>query len=539
MRAQLLSLDDAAALVRDRDTVALAANGGGMLEPTELIAALERRFLETSTPRDLHLVHALGAGDRASRGLNGFAHEGMVRRVTGGHWTWSPAMMRLAAEEKIEAYTMPAGVITHLLRESGARRPGLVTRTGMHTFADPRLKGCKANASAQDDVVELLEFDGAEYLRYRPFHVDVAIIRGTEVDERGNIGADAEPATLDALECAQAARGSGGIVIVQVKRKTAGSLDPRRVFVPSALVDYVVVVSEQRQTYLTEEDPALFDPAPASPTPVPAGFADAIRAVVARRAAMEVRDGDFLNLGFGMSADVGHVLREQGRLGSVTLAVEQGLYDGELELGDLFGMSVGPSARVSSAIQFDIFASGLIDVTCLGMAQADRYGNVNVSAFGGKVMGPGGFVDISQNARRAIFCGAFRAKGLRVSLADGGLRIEQEGQVAKLVPDVEEVTFAGRLAAAEGRRALYVTERCVFELTPDGLALIEVAPGIDVERDVLAHLGWRPIVGHVRLMPAECFATIDHYEPVRGRSTDVTLAARTGPYVPSSDPSRI
>jgi propionate CoA-transferase len=509
MRAELLSVDDAAALVKDGATVALAANGGGMLEPTELIGAVEQRFLATSSPRALHVVHALGAGDRASRGLNGFAHEGMVRRVTGGHWTWSPAMMRLAAEEKIEAYTMPAGVITHLLRESGARRPGLITRTGLHTFADPRLKGCRANASAREEVVELLELDGTEYLRYRPFKVDVAIIRGTEVDEHGNIGADAEPATLDALECAQAARGSGGIVIVQVKRRTAAPLDPRRVFIPAALVDYVVVVPEQHQTYLTEEDLTLFDAAPSALVAVPAGFTDPIRAIVARRAAMEVSAGDVLNLGFGMSADVGAVLREECRLHEVTLAVEQGLYDGAPELGDLFGMSVGPSARVSSAVQFDSFATGLIDVTCLGMAQADRHGNVNVSAFGGKVMGPGGFVDISQYARTSVFCGAFRAKGLQIELLDGGARVVREGQVAKFVADVEDVTFSGPLAAAEGRRALYVTERCVFELTPDGLALIEVAPGIDLERDVLAHLPWRPIMRDVRPMPAAVFTPIN------------------------------
>ncbi len=509
MRARVVSVEQAAGYVRDGQTVALAANGGGMLEPTAMIAALERRYLSTGSPRDLGLIHALGAGDRGSRGINGFAHDGMVRRVTGGHWTWSPAMMRLAAQERIEAYAMPAGVISHLFRETGARRPGYFTRTGLHTFADPRLNGCRANARARDDVVELLELDGREYLRYKPFHVDVALVRGTEVDERGNIGADAEPATLDALECAQAARGSGGIVIVQVKRQVAGRLDPRRVFIPAALVDYVVVVPEQRQTYLTEEDPALFEPVAPERLHGPAGITDPVRAVVARRAAMEVRRGDVLNLGFGMSADVGKVLREQERLGEVMLTVEQGLYDGVPELGDLFGMSVGPSARVSSTVQFDIFAGGIIDVTCLGMAQADRHGNVNVSAFGGKVMGPGGFVDISQNARTAVFCGAFRAKGLRVALHDGGLRIDSEGQVAKFRRDVEEVTYSGPLAAAEGRRALYVTERCVFELTPDGLALTEVAPGIDIDRDILAHLDWNPVVRQVRPMPAAVFTPLD------------------------------
>lgn len=508
VRTPVISLTDAAKLVGDGQTIALAANGGGMLEPTELIAAIEQRFLSTSSPSSLHVIHALGAGDRDSRGLNGFAHERMVRRVTGGHWTWSPRMMRLAAEELIEAYTMPAGVISHLLRESGARRPGLVTRTGLQTFADPRLDGCRANKSATEEVVEVLELDDVEYLRYRPFHVDVALIRGTEVDEFGNIGADAEPALLDALECAQAARGSGGIVIAQVKRRSTAPIDPRRVAIPSVLVDHVVVVPEQQQTYRGEEDPTIFLPSASDTTPAPAGFTDPIRAIVARRAAREVQPGSVLNLGFGMSAGVGAVLREQNLLRAVTLAVEQGLYDGEPEIGDLFGMAIGPSARVTSTVQFDTFATGLIDVACLGMAQADQHGNVNVSAFGGKVMGPGGFVDISQNARTSVFCGSFTAAGLRVELRDGALVVLSEGAISKFVRHVEQITFAGRLATEEGRRALYVTERCVFELTSRGMALIEVAPGIEIERDILGHLDWEPIVDAPRLMPAEVFAPL-------------------------------
>lgn len=504
---QLVSAAEAVSHVAPGDTIGLAANGGGMLEPDAVIAALEQRFLTTGAPRDLTLVHALGVGDRGSRGTNGFAHEGMVRKVLGGHWTWSPAMMALAAEEKIAAYVLPAGVITHLYRETGARRPGYITRTGLHTFADPRQKGGRANASATEEIVEVVDFDGEEYLRYKPLDVNVAIVRGTEVDAHGNIGADAEPAVLDALECAQAARGNGGIVIVQVKRQVE-RIDPRRVFLPGPLVDYVVVVPEQTQTYLSEEDPHLFDVVDPATQVGPSGITDPIRAVVCRRAAMEVQAGDVLNLGFGMSADVGKILKEQGRLGSVQLAVEQGLYNGEPELGDLFGMATGPTARVSSAVQFDIFAGGLIDVTCLGMAQTDAQGNVNVSSFGGRIMGPGGFVDISQNAKTAIFCGSFSAKGLKVHLEDNRLVIDQEGAIAKFVPQVEEVTFAGPYAAAQGRRALYITERCVFELTEEGLELTEVAPGVDVQRDILDQLDFRPIVRDVKPMPAEVFAPL-------------------------------
>ncbi|GAA2459657.1 acyl CoA:acetate/3-ketoacid CoA transferase [Actinomadura vinacea] len=497
------SAADAVAGVADGATVAITGSGGGVLEPDSLLAALESRFLGTGAPRGLTLVHALGLGDRDRRGTNAFAHEGMVRRVIGGHWTWSPRMMELAATDRIEAYALPAGAISLLLREIGARRPGLVTRTGLHTFADPRNGGGRANRAAREDLVELLELDGAEHLRYRPFPVDVALVRGSEADPSGNIGCADEAAVLDSLAVAQAAKASGGRVLAQVKRVTDGPLDPRAVTIPAALVDAVVVCPEQWQTYAGEDDPALSG-ASADGT-VHVDLDDPVRAAVARRAAMEVPQGAVLNVGFGMSAHVIDVLAAEGRLAGSTIAIEQGLFDGVPVSGDLFGISRGASARVPSTTQFDLFGMGMLDVCCLGLAQADASGSVNVSQFGGRTIGPGGFVDISQNARKAVFCGTFTAKGLEVDVRDGGVRIVSEGRVHKFVDAVEQITYSGPFAAQEGREALFVTERAVFELTPGGVALTEVAPGVDVERDILPHMGFRPLIKDVRPMPAEVF----------------------------------
>jgi propionate CoA-transferase len=505
---RLCSAAEAAARVADGATVATTGSGGGVLEPHALLEAIEDRFARTGAPSGLTFVHALGLGDRGRKGAGALAHKGLVRRVICGHWTWSPAMIELAAANEIEAYAMPSGVISALLRESGAGRPGLFTRTGIATFADPRQRGCRANDAARQEIVTLTHIGGREYLHYAPLAVDVALVRGTEVDCHGNIGARYEAALLDVLDVAQAARGNGGIVLAQVKRRRPEPLDPREVVIPAALVDFVVVADDQRQSYADEEDAGLFDPAESGGAAGEVEWPDLVHAIVARRAALEVPDDCVLNLGFGMSAGVADALREQGRSGRVRLAIEQGLFDGRPATGDLFGMSRGPSARISSTVQFDLFAGGLLDVCALGMAQVDRAGNVNVSRFAGRLVGPGGFVDISQYARTSVFCGSFTAKGLSLAMRAGSLEIVSEGSVPKFVSDVEEITYSGALARAEGRRALYVTERAVFELTIDGVELTEVAPGIDIERDVLAHMRFRPAVRAVRPMPSTVFRPV-------------------------------
>lgn len=495
--------DEAVSGIESGATIALTGSGGGILEPDELLAALERSFLAGAGPRDLTVVHALGIGDRKTKGTNHLAHRGMVRRVIGGHWTWSPSMIELVRENLIEAYAFPGGSISQLLREIGARRPGLITTTGLGTYVDPRHGGGKFTASATEDLVELLELDGREYLRYKPFRVDVAMVRGSAIDPFGNVTLVGEAAQLDALAVAQAAKACGGRVIVQVKEVLDEPLDPRLVHIPSLIIDDVVVAPNQWQTYAAEFDPELAGDAAAAVAP-PASV-DPVRMLIARRAAAEVRDGDVLNLGFGVPALVVDALVEAGRIDEVSLAIEQGLIDGNPVSGDLFGAARGPRVMHSSVTQFDLFAGGLLDISCLGMAEVDATGSVNVSRIGGGIVGPGGFIDISQNSPSVVFCGTFTARGLDVEIADGRLHIKREGSVAKFVCAVDQVTYSGALAVRDGRRALYVTERAVFELTPAGVELIEVAPGIDIERDILPNMGFTPIINSPRLMDAALF----------------------------------
>jgi len=505
---RFVSADQAAEAVPNGAVVALTGSGGGILEADGVFAALERRFLATGSPRDLTIIHGLGIGDGVSTGLSRFAHSGMTRRVIGGHWSWSPAMQQLAAANEIEAYAFPAGVIAALLRESGAQRPGLFTRVGLGTFVDPRREGGKLNARAVEDLVEVVVVDGSEYLHFKPLAVDVGIVRGTSADTDGNVSGSGEAATLDSQAVAAAARGHGGLVIAQVKsRAVDGEQDPRMISIPGPLVDCVVVHADQWQTSAGEHTPAFTLPAAARPqdeplAPVPPG----VRSMVARRAALEVQPGSIVNVGYGMSAGVVDVLREQDRLGEIRLVIEQGATGGMPETGALFGLSRYPSALLSSLLQFDFFATGMVDVAVLGMAEADREGNVNVSMINGQPIGPGGFIDIVHGSRQLVFCGSFTAAGLCVETGPKGLRIVREGAVHKFVEEVAQVTFDARAALERGQSATYVTERAVFKLTSDGLALTEVAPGVDLERDVLGQMGFAPVVSQVQPMSAEVFA---------------------------------
>lgn len=497
-RSQLLDPDAAVALIpAEGATVAVTGSGGGILEPDVLLSAIEDRFLQTGTPRGMTLVHAFGIGDRGQRGMNAFAHEGMTTRVIGGHWTWSPRMVQLVAEEKLAAYSLPSGSISLLLREIGARRPGLITRTGLGTFVDPRQSGGRFNASAQDPLVELVEFDGLEYLRYLPFPVNVAIVRGAAMDPNGNIGLHGEAAHLDVMAVAQAARASGGVVLAQVKELLDEPLPPDRVHLPGLLVDAVVHAPAQKQTYASEADPSLYS---AVLPEIQHEVVDPIRLRIAERAADEIRAGDVLNVGFGVSAHVVDVLAQRGTIDDISIAIEQGMIGGIPVSGDLFGASRGPRVMHASTTQFDLFAGGILDIAALGMAQVGADGSVNVSRIGGRIVGPGGFIDISQSARHIVFCGTFTTRGLRVDVRGDALRILEEGTIPKFVHSVDEVTFSGPLASAEGRTVTYVTERAVFRLTHEGLELTEVAQGIDIEREVLALMGFEPIVRDVRIM---------------------------------------
>ena len=508
--SKIMSAAEAAALVPDGAAIGITGGGGGMVEPDTLLAAIEKRFLETGTPRDVTLVHSLGVGDRDKRGVNRFAHEGMTRRVIGGHWTWSPRMQQLARDEKIEAYVLPAGVITQLMREIGSGRPGLITHVGLGTFVDPRIDGGKMNARAQDDIVELIELDGRTLLRYKPFPVGAVCIRGTVADSDGNISLDQEGATLDAFALALAARNSGGKVLAQVRSILGrGEIPARSVRVPGALVDAVVVDPEQSQSFASFHDPSLSGErarnlSEQQPPQASGPFNE--RQAIAGRAAQELRDDAVINYGFGIPDGISKLVAARGQLDRYQQTLEHGTYGGTPLEGAFFGFVRDAHAVIDSTSQFDFYSGGGLDIAFLGMGEMDEAGNVNVSSLGGVTVGPGGFIDIAQNARKVVFCGTFEAKGTQLVCGGGKLRIGRYGEVQKLVKQVNQITFSGSEALRTGQEIIYVTERAVFHLTDRGLLLEEIAPGIDLQHDVLDRMAFRPVVDATpRIMSPEFF----------------------------------
>jgi acyl CoA:acetate/3-ketoacid CoA transferase len=504
---RFLSAAEAAQLVNDADTIAISGNGAGMISAEAILAALEERFLETGHPRDLTLVHSLGLGDRDAMGTNRLAHEGMVRRVIAAHFTWSPRMQQLVGEEKIEAYCFPGGVVEHLLREIGAGRPGLFTHSGLGTFVDPRQGGGRCNARSRDTLVELLHIDGREVLRYKPFKVDVAIVRGTYADARGNVSPEEEAIDMDIQTIALAAHNSGGRVLAQVRQVVeAGSLHPRHVRIPGIMVDAVVTAPEQLQFYGLGYDATVSGGRRAHLGRLAADMPTKLeRRIIARRAALELVPGASLNFGFGIPGGIFAVIAEKGVGDQLWMSVEQGVHNGRMLDDALFGAARNADAIVSSIEQFDYYSGGGVDIAFLGMGEADAEGNVNVSRLGGTLIGPGGFIEIAQNAKKVVFCGTFDAQGTRMEYVGGSLRVLQPGRVKKFVSRVDHITFSGAFARARGQEVLYITERAVFRLGEPGLEIVEVAPGIEIDRDILPHMGFAPGIGPVRPMPTESF----------------------------------
>ena len=512
--SKIVSARDAMRLVRTGNTVAIGGFGG-IAMPEELLNELVALYratdhdLSLGKPSDLTLVWTGCPADAQQRGVQQFTMPGMVKRIIGGHWAYGPAMYQLVRANQVEGYNLPLGVITQLYRDIAAGKPGHVSRVGLGTFVDPRFGGGKLNSITTQNLVELLTIDGQEFLFYKTFPIDVALIRATSADPSGNLTMEREALTADTLSVAMAAHNSGGLVIAQVERIVdAGSLNPRQVKVPAALVDCIVVNSDPQAHQQTGG--SLYNPAFSSEIRVPltsiAPMPMGARKIIARRAAMELRPNSIVNLGIGMPEGIAVVAAEEKASDLMTLTAEPGIIGGVPAGGLDFGAAVNAQAVIDMPYQFDFYDGGGLDVTFLGLAQADREGSLNVSRFGPKLAGAGGFINISQNAKKVVFCGTFTAGELDVVVRNGKLLIERDGKFKKFVHAVEERTFSGPYAAQMGKDVQYITERCVFRLTKEGLELTEVAPGIDIQKDILDRMDFKPVVNNPRLMDARIFA---------------------------------
>jgi propionate CoA-transferase len=506
MKNKIVTAAEAIAIIRDRDTVC-TSGFVGVGTPDELLIALEKRYRETRHPSALTLMFAAAPGDSKDRGLNRLAHDGLLKRVIGGHWALVPKLGELAIANRIEAYNLPLGCISHLYRSIAAGGPGTITKVGLRTFVDPRLQGGKLNEATTENLVDVVQINGEEWLCYKAFPINVAILRGTTADPAGNITMEREALTLDNLAMAMAAKNSGGFVIVQVERiAAANSLNPREVQIPGILVDCVVVADPENhvQTYGT-----VYSHAFSGRQRVPMDRVEPLaldeRKVIARRCAFELPPGGVVNLGIGMPEGVAAVAIEEHMLKYLTLTAEPGIIGGMPQGGLNFGTALNPDAVIHQNQQFDFYDGGGLDLACLGMAQVDAAGNVNVSRFGSKLAGAGGFINISQSAKKLVFAGTFTSGGLKIAIEDESVHILREGSARKFIERVEQVTFSGDYAAETGQPVYYVTERCVLQRTLAGVELIEVAPGIDIDRDILEQMDFRPLIRNVRPMDVRIF----------------------------------
>lgn len=511
-KVKIITAEEAANLLQDGDTLTTSGFVSSCI-PEALNKAVEKRFLNTGHPKNLTYIYASSQGNKKGCGGEHYAHKGLLKRFVAAHWATVPSLGEMALRNEFEAYNLPQGALCHLFRDIAGKKPGTITQVGLGTFVDPRNGGGKLNEVTTEDMVELMRVRGREYLFYPSFPIQVAFLRGTYADETGNVSLEKEVATLEATSVAQAVKNSGGIVVVQVEAiVAAGTLDPRMIKIPRIYVDCVVVAAadDHEQCLGCSYDPSICgERRVLANIAASDSFPMSAKKIIGRRGMLELKPGDVVNLGVGAPEYVAAAAAEEGIGDRMTLTVESGLIGGIPQGGPRFGSSQNAEAVLDQGYQFDFYDGGGLDSAFLGLAECDEMGNINVSRFGPKIAGCGGFIDISQNTGRVCFCGTFTAGGLKVRIADGKVYIDQEGKQKKFLKKVEEVTFSGDMAIKNGQHVQYITERCVLELREDGLHLIEIAPGIDLETQILQQMEFSPILdkinGEIPLMDSRIF----------------------------------
>jgi propionate CoA-transferase len=491
---RVIPVDKAIAIIQDGDSILIGGSGGGHAVAEGLIVSLERRYLDTGKPENISILHPVGIGDGIDQGVNHLAHRGLLKRIVAGAFVNSPAIAEMAKEGAVEAYNLPQGALSQLMREMASGRPGLITHVGLHTFVDPRYEGGRQSSTAVEDLVELITIDGREWLHYKPLPVDIAFLRGTTADEDGNVTMEHEAVFGEMLSMAQATRRCGGVVIVQVARLAQrGTLSPKDVKIPGMLVDLVVLDPDQHQTYLTP-----FSSAYAGELRIPLTEIEVLpfdaRKVIARRAALELFPKAVCNLGAGVSTGIANIAAEENILDQIILTNEQGLIGGAPASRMDAGAAINYDAMIDQPYQFDFYDGGGLDLAFLSFAQVDSQGSVNVSRFGGRIIGPGGFPNISQNAKKVIFSGTLTAGELDISWSKGRTSINNEGRYPKFIEQLEQITYNGDFGWERAQEILFITERAVFRRGPEGLELLEAAPGVDLEADIFANMDFRPPV---------------------------------------------